>query len=60
MDDSKNSILIAVAVFCMVVMGFQVLFNWGDNFGVLKMLEGFVLGTIAAGIAFGLVAAMKK
>lgn len=60
MDDGKNSILIATMVFCLVVIVFQLLFNSGDSFGWLKMIGGLVLASIAAGAAFGVMAAMKK
>jgi hypothetical protein len=60
MDDGKNSVLIALLVFCLVVIGFQVFFNSGDSFGWLKMIGGLVLASIAAGAAFGVMAAMKK
>jgi hypothetical protein len=60
MDDAKNSILVAIMVFCLVVIGFQVFFNSGDSFGWLKMFGGIVLATIAAGVAFAVMGAMKK
>ena len=60
MDDGKNSILITILVFCLVVIVFQVFFNSGDSFGWLKMIGGLVLACIAAGAAFGVMGAMKK
>lgn len=52
MDKSKNAIRIAVMVFCLVVIVFQVVFNSGDSFGWLKMFGGLVLAAIAGGGTF--------
>jgi hypothetical protein len=60
MDDSKNAILAAILAFNLVIIGFQYFFNSGDSFGWLKMFGGIVLACIAAGAAFGVVAATKK
>ena len=59
MDDQKNQIMIAVLTFNVVVMGYQFFFNWGENFGVGKLLLSIIVGCIAGGAAFA-VAKMKK
>jgi hypothetical protein len=60
MDDSKNATLVAVMVFCLVVIFFQLLFNMGDSFGWLKMFGGLILATAAGAGTFVAMGAMKK
>jgi len=56
----KNSILVSIMVFCLVVIVFQVFFNSGDSFGWLKMVGGLLLACIAAGATLAATGGMKK
>ena len=48
MDDSKNKILVAIVVFCLVVIVFQMFFNSGDKASAwLKMFGGLMLAWVA-------------
>jgi hypothetical protein len=58
--DDKNRILIPIVVFNLVVVFYQLMFNTGASFTWGKLFLAIVLGTVAAGVAFGVSAAMKK
>ena len=60
MDDSKNTLIIGIMVFCLVVIGFQVFFNSGDSFGPFKMIGGLLLASFAAVAAYAVANATKK
>ena len=60
MDDQKNQILIAVAVFSVIVMLYQFVLNSGDDFSYLGVVIAMTIGAVAAGIAFVVVGMMKK
>ncbi len=59
MGDQKNPILIAVATFSIVVMGFQ-FYNGMDEFSWLNLLLAFAVGGVAAAAAFFGMKAMNK
>ena len=56
----KNSILITIMVFCLVVIVFQLGFNSGDSFGWIKMIGGLLLASLAAGATLAATGGMKK
>ncbi len=55
----KNSILITIMVFCLVVIVFQLGFNSGD-FSWLKAVGGLLLASLAAGATLAATGGMKK
>jgi hypothetical protein len=57
MDDKTK---ISIIVFNVVFLLYQFLFNWGDSFGWGKLFLAFLLGTVAAGVTFGVMTQMKK
>ncbi len=58
--DDKNRILIPIVVFNLVVVFYQLFFNTGASFTWGKLFLAIGLGTVAAAVAFGIGAAMKK
>jgi hypothetical protein len=58
--DDKNRILLPIVVFNLVFVFYQLFFNWGADFGWGKLFLAILLGLIAAGITFGVMATMKK
>jgi hypothetical protein len=60
MDDQKNQILIAVAVFSVIVMLYQFILNSGDDFSYLGVVIAMTIGAVGGGIAFVVAGMMKK
>jgi hypothetical protein len=56
----KNSLLITIMVFCLVVIVFQLGFNSGDSFSTIKMIGGLLLASLAAGATLAATGGMKK
>jgi hypothetical protein len=60
MDNQKNQILIAVLVFSLIVMVYQIVFNSGDDFSFLGVLIAMAIGGVAAVAAFFIAGKMNK
>lgn len=55
MDErTKQRVLLAVVAFNITVIGFQLLFNFGDAFTWTRALIGFACGLVAAGVGYGI------
>jgi len=58
--DDKNRILVPIVVFNLVFIFYQLLFNWYGSFTWTGLFIGLLAGIVAAAIAFGVLAAMKR
>lgn len=53
MDErTKQALMIAILVFNVVVILFQLVFNIGESFDPLKLLLGVVIGAAVGGVTF--------
>jgi hypothetical protein len=58
--DDKNTVLIPVVVFNIVFILYQFFFNWYESFTWGGLFMGLLVGAVAAGLAYGVLAALKK
>jgi len=61
MNDSKTQHLkLALVVFNLVLIAYQLLFNFGESFAWSKVLLGGGVATLVAALVFGLLSLLKK
>lgn len=61
MDESqKQRIMLAIIAFNITIIGYQLIFNMGASFTIIKLLAGLVLAAGVAGAAYGAAMFMGK